>query len=78
MESHLLALSLSCNDFEIRLIPLLHDIGKPHCYQDKEIRHFVGHATVSSTSRNILERLKYNDDSLMKFAIYRYTTHYHL
>lgn len=59
----LLALSLSCNDFEIRFILLLHDIGKPHCYQDKEIRHFVGHATVSSAiSRNILERLKYNDD----------------
>lgn len=59
----LLALSLSCNNFEIRLILLLHDIGKPHCYQDKEIRHFIGHAIVSSEiAKNILKRLKYNEN----------------
>ena len=35
----LLALSYSPKDFDIRLVLLLHDIGKPHSYQDEEIRH---------------------------------------
>ena len=32
-------------DFELRLIVLLHDIGKPFSYQDGEdgVRHFKGH-----------------------------------
>ena len=59
----LLALSLSENDFDIRLCLLLHDIGKPFSYQDEEIRHFKDHAKVSSyMSRNILKRLNYDDN----------------
>lgn len=59
----LLALSMSENDFMIRLVLLLHDIGKPHSYQDDEVRHFKGHPEVSSKiSRNILERLKYDKE----------------
>ena len=56
----LLALSLSENNFDLRLCLLLHDIGKPHSYQDREVRHFKGHPKVSSElSKNILERLGY-------------------
>ena len=56
----LLALSLSENNFEMRLCLLLHDIGKLHCFQDLEIRHFKGHPKVSSEiSKKILERLNY-------------------
>lgn len=59
----LLALSLSENNFEIRLALLLHDIGKPHSYQDDgNIRHFNGHHKVSKEiSLNILKRLNYTD-----------------
>lgn len=59
----LLALSLSKKDFDIRVVLLLHDIGKPHSYQDGEVRHFKGHPKVSSyISRNVLERLGYEKD----------------
>ena len=50
----LFALSISQNDFDIRLSLLLHDIGKPHSYQDGEIRHFKGHPEVSSKMSKVL------------------------
>ena len=44
----LLALSQSENYFQLRLVLLLHDIGKPHHYQEKDgIRNFNGHPKVS-------------------------------
>ena len=59
----LLALSHSCKDFDLRLCLLLHDIGKPHSFQDGNIRHFKGHPNVSSNiSRNILTRLDYEKE----------------
>ena len=59
----LFALSLSENIFEIRLALLLHDIGKPHCFTEGEVRHFKGHPEVSSImSKEILTRLGYNDN----------------
>lgn len=59
----LLALSLSKKDFDVRLCLLLHDIGKPFSYQDEEVRHFRGHAKVSSKmAKNILTRLGYEED----------------
>lgn len=59
----LLALNLSENDFIVRLSLLLHDIGKPFSYQDMEVRHFKGHANMSSSiARNYLERLMYDKD----------------
>lgn len=62
-EHTLYALSLAPNDFEIRLVLLLHDIGKPHCYQEGEIRKFTGHPIISrKISQTILERLHYNRD----------------
>ena len=58
----LLALSLSEPIFDIRLCLLLHDIGKPHSYQDGEIRHFKGHSLKSSIiSKDILTRFGYDE-----------------
>jgi tRNA nucleotidyltransferase (CCA-adding enzyme) len=57
-EHTLLALSKSSKDFELRLVLLLHDIGKPHSYQDEEIRHFRNHPLKSAEiSNEILKRL---------------------
>lgn len=59
----LYALSMSENDFEIRLSLLLHDIGKPFSYQEGEVRHFKGHPLVSSEmAREILGRIGYDAD----------------
>lgn len=59
----LLALSLSKNDFDIRLSLLLHDIGKPFSYQDEEVRHFKNHASVSAgMSKKILSRLNFDKE----------------
>ena len=59
----LLALSLSRKDFDVRLSLLLHDIGKPFSYQDKEVRHFTGHARVSGImARTILTRLNFDEE----------------
>lgn len=50
------ALSLSEKDFIIRLVLLLHDIGKPYSYQEGEVRHFKKHLTISVyMSFNILK-----------------------
>ena len=65
----LYALSLSKPDFDLRLCLLLHDIGKPHSYQDEEIRHFRGHPLKSSIiSNDILHRLKYNDSYIKEMC----------
>lgn len=56
--------SSKSDDAEIRLALLLHDIGKPHSYQDDEngVRHFRGHAQKSAEmSRDILSRLGYSE-----------------
>ena len=40
----LLALALSPNDFTIRLVLLLHDIGKPFCFtEENNVRHYPNH-----------------------------------
>lgn len=62
-EHTLCALSFSPNNFDIRLTLLLHDIGKPHSFQDGEIRHFKGHPEMSAKiSKCILQKLGYNND----------------
>lgn len=64
-EHTLLALELSPKDFEIRLVLLLHDIGKPHSYQELRGRHFKGHPDMSSKiSYNILRRLNFSEDEI--------------
>lgn len=65
----LLALSLSPDDFIIRVSILLHDIGKPHCYQDCEVRHFHGHAVFSSRiACEILNRLEFNRNDIERIT----------
>ena len=56
---------------EIRLALLLHDIGKPHSYQDDEngIRHFKGHSQKSAEmSEKILKRLGYAEYEINKIC----------
>ena len=66
----LLSLSLSENDFDVRLSVLLHDIGKPAACEEGEVRHYKGHPKESSKiSRNILKRLKY-DDNYINYICY--------
>ena len=68
-EHTICALSYSCNDFDLRICLLLHDIGKPYSYQDGEVRHFKGHPKASSNiSRNILNRLGYEKDHVEKIC----------
>lgn len=65
----LFALSISPKDFDVRLTLLLHDIGKPHSYQDGEIRHFKGHTLVSSLiSFDILKRLDFDSHEILKIC----------
>lgn len=60
----LLALdNLETDDLETNMAMLLHDIGKPFCYQDDEVRHFKGHDIVSAKmARNILTRLRFDEN----------------
>lgn len=61
----LCALSYSPYDFEIRLVLLLHDIGKPHSCQEGEVRHFKGHPLISyKMSLDILKRLEFNTNEI--------------
>lgn len=65
----LLALSYSPKDFNIRMVLLLHDIGKSHSYQEGDVRHFKGHPKMSSEmSYNILKRLKFSDEEVFKLC----------
>lgn len=69
-EHTLEALSLSHNDFDVRLTLLLHDIGKPFSYTEKEgIRHFYGHPLVSAEmAKSILFRLGFNNEYIDKIC----------
>lgn len=61
------AVEKSKNDLDIRLALLLHDIGKPHSYQEDEngIRHFKGHAKKSAEiAQKVLKRLGYEEKQI--------------
>lgn len=60
------AIKNSDNDIDVRLVLLLHDIGKPFsCQEDGNIRHFRGHADMSAKmARSILKRLSYDDNRI--------------
>lgn len=68
-EHTLLALGLSPNNLDVRLILLLHDIGKPHSFTEGEIRHFKGHPEVSAKmSKEILTRLNFEPTYINKIC----------
>lgn len=68
-EHTLLALRYSEEDFQTRLVLLLHDIGKPHSFQEGEIRHFKGHPIKSSQMTNeILRRLNFSEEEINKIC----------
>ena len=50
-------------DLTIRLALLFHDIGKPHCFTEKDgIGHFYGHADISAEiAASVLKRLRYDN-----------------
>ena len=61
----------SKSDKQIRLVLLLHDIGKPHSYQDDEngIRHFRGHSQKSAEiSKIIINRLGYSKEQISEMC----------
>lgn len=68
----LVAVSNAPNDLDIRLALLLHDIGKPHSYQDDENgRHFRNHANKSEEiSRKLLQRLGYSEEKIEELCFY--------
>jgi len=63
-EHTLCALNLAPNNFDVRLALLLHDIGKPHSFQEgQDVRHFRGHPIVSAEiAKGILSRLGYEEE----------------
>lgn len=64
-------------DFELRLIVLLHDIGKPFSFQEGSdgIRHFKGHPTKSKEiSKPILERLNIEPKDEILYIIENHDT----
>lgn len=69
-EHTLKAISISNKDIDVRLTLLLHDIGKPHSYQeDGEFRHYKNHNVVSSNmSKIILKRLGYDNEYIEKIC----------
>lgn len=69
-EHTLKALSYSNNNFIVRLTLLLHDIGKPHSYQEDGIyRHFKNHNIESEKiTRNVLNRLNYEESFINKIC----------
>lgn len=75
-EHTLCALSFSPNNFDVRLTLLLHDIGKPQCFQtDNEIRHFKGHPEKSAEIANcILTRLGF-DKNYVDYICYMVKNH---
>lgn len=67
--------NLDSNDLDVNIAALLHDIGKPYCYQEGEVRHFRGHPEVSyDVSLKILTRLGYDKDFIDRVS-YLVTTH---
>ena len=75
-EHTLYALSISQPNFDVRLVLLLHDIGKPFSYTEKDgIRHFDGHPKTSKEmSKNILIRIGFSDEYINKIC---YLIEYH-
>ncbi|TLD82332.1 HD domain-containing protein [Helicobacter sp. MIT 05-5293] len=72
----ILAIDRACEDSIIRWTMLLHDIGKPHTFTQKEgVGHFYGHAQKSALiAEKILDRLRW--DKKTKCVILTLITHH--
>lgn len=71
----LYALSLSEKNFNVRLALLFHDIGKPHCFLEGDVRHFTNHHIESEKiTRDILNRLEYEEEYINYIC---YLVYYH-
>ena len=59
-------------DADIRMILLLHDIGKPYsCQEDGNVRHFRGHAEKSAEiARIVLKRLGYPLEKINEYCFF--------
>lgn len=67
--------NLYVNDLELNMAALLHDVGKPFSYQDKEVRNFHGHCEIScEITKKILTRLGYNKEFIQNVT-YLVKTH---
>ena len=64
LEHTLSAISFAENDFDIRLVLLLHDMGKPFCYKEIDgVRRFWGHAEKSAEiAKELLSNIGFNND----------------
>lgn len=52
---------LNTLDLELNTAALFHDIGKPFCYQEGEVRHFYGHPEISEEiARRTLLKLDFD------------------
>lgn len=72
-------LEVICNlntlDLELNIAALLHDIGKPYCYQEGDVRHFHGHPEVSEKiTRQVLLKIGF-DLSFIERVSYLVKTH---
>ncbi len=66
------AIKSSRADVEIRLILLLHDIGKPYsCQEDGTVRHFRGHAEKSAEiAETVLKRMGYSIEKVDELCFF--------
>lgn len=67
--------NLNTLDLELNMAALFHDIGKPFCYQEGDVRHFHGHPEVSERiARQVLLKIGF-DLSFVERVAYLVKTH---
>ncbi len=72
----MLGISLAPKDFEIRLVLLLHDIGKPFSYQvDGEVYHYKGHAQKSREMAEPILRRFFHSEEFIQEVLYLIEEH---
>lgn len=65
------AVDIAEPDQELRMALLLHDIGKPFCYEEDEnhVGHFHGHGKISADiARVVLNRLRFSSEEISRIV----------